>query len=204
MTRSRGVLLVLVLAGALWAISLASWQTAVGPDTLGPTGVAVPRTETAAGASPVATACVAVIAVCGLLAAMLGRMGRFVVLGLSALAALGYAGTALAALLGPAATRWPIAGVAAGALSAAVIAWVAVASASWANSTRYDRSARGAGTTGFDSTATWDALSRGEDPEAPGGDPETPGKDPEAPDADGDDDDRDGGRDPGPDRDRDS
>ena len=30
MTKSRGVLLVLILAAALWAITLATWQTGAG------------------------------------------------------------------------------------------------------------------------------------------------------------------------------
>lgn len=101
MTKSRGVLLVLILAGALWAISLASWQAGVAGDTLGPAGVADVTEDASSQASPVATACVAIIAVTGLLSAMLGKIGRFVVLGFAGLAAVGYGMTALQSVSAP-------------------------------------------------------------------------------------------------------
>ncbi len=184
MSKSRGVLIVLVLAGILWALSLSTWQAGVtGGDTLGPTGVAVPDQDAAGRASPVATSCVAIIAVCGLLAAMLGRIGRFLVLGLAGLAALGYAGTALSTLLRPGASGWPAAGLVAGICAAGAIASVIFASARWTNSNRYDRDARSrpaAAAGEFDSTATWDALSRGDDPEAESHDPDVESHDPDA------------------------
>ncbi|WP_350268826.1 Trp biosynthesis-associated membrane protein [Brevibacterium sp. CBA3109] len=173
MTKSRGVLLVLILAGALWVISLASWQGSVAGDTLGPAGVADVTEDASSQASPVATACVAIIAVTGLLSAMLGKVGRFVVLGFAALAAIGYGLTALQSISSPGATAWPIVGLCAAASALIVIVYVAFASARWANSNRYARTAE-AGGEEFDSAATWDALSRGDDPE-PG--PRTPGSD---------------------------
>lgn len=169
MTKSRGVLLVLILAGALWAISLASWQAGVAGDTLGPAGVADITEDASSQASPVATACVAIIAVTGLLSAMLGKIGRFVVLGFAAVAAIGYGMTALQSVSSPGATAWPIVALCAAAIALIVIVYVAFASATWANSNRYARTAE-AGGEEFDSAATWDALSRGDDPE-PG--PET-------------------------------
>lgn len=164
MTKSRGVLLVLILAGALWAISLASWQAGVAGDSLGPAGVADVTEDASSQASPVATACVAIIAVTGLLAAMLGKIGRFVVLGFAGLAAIGYGMTALQSVSSPGATAWPIVGLCAAAIALIVIVYVAFASARWTNSNRYARTAE-AGGEEFDSAATWDALSRGDDPE---------------------------------------
>ena len=164
MTKSRGVLLVLVLAGALWAISLASWQAGVVGDTLGPAGVADVTEDSGSQASPIATSCVAIIAVTGLLSAMLGKIGRFVVLGFAGLAAVGYGITALQSVTSPGATAWPIVGLCAAAIALIVIAYVAFASADWTNSNRYARTAE-AGGEDFDSAATWDALSRGDDPE---------------------------------------
>lgn len=189
MTKSRGVLLVLILAGALWAISLASWQAGVAGDSLGPAGVADVTEHASSQASPVATACVAIMAVTGLLSAMLGKIGRFVVLGFAALAAVGYGMTALQSISSPGATAWPIAALCAAAIALIVIVYVAFASARWANSNRYARTAE-AGGEEFDSAATWDALSRGDDPE-PGPDtseteagddhgPSTTGTDPTA------------------------
>ena len=174
MTKSRGVLLILILAGALWAISLASWQAGVVGDTLGPAGVADVTDDSGSQASPIATSCVAIIAVTGLLSAMLGKIGRFVVLGFAALAALGYGITALQAVTAPGATAWPIVGLCAAAIALIVIAYVAFSSAGWANSNRYARTAEADGED-FDSAATWDALSRGDDPET-----EVPEADPEA------------------------
>ncbi|WP_309130155.1 Trp biosynthesis-associated membrane protein [Brevibacterium sp.] len=181
MSKSRGVLIVLLLAGILWALSLSTWQAGPpGGGTLGPAGVATPEQDAAGQASPVATACVAVIAVCGLLAAMLGRLGRLVVLGLAGLAALGYAATALSTTFQPGSTGWAVAGILAGVCAAGVIVTVAFASARWTNSNRYDRDARTAATPEeFDSTAAWDALSRGDDPDAPRDDPDAPGNEPQ-------------------------
>src|SRR5699024_3859954 len=90
MSKSRGDLIVLVIAAGRWALPISSWQAGAVGDALGPTGVASVTEDPNAQASPVATACVAIIAVTGLLAAMLGRAGRFVVLGFAAVAALGY------------------------------------------------------------------------------------------------------------------
>ncbi|MGO3679779.1 Trp biosynthesis-associated membrane protein [Brevibacterium aurantiacum] len=168
MTKSRGVLLVLILAGALWAISLASWQAGVAGDTLGPAGVADVTEYASSQASPVATACVAIIAVTGLLSAMLGKIGRFVVLGFAGLAAVGYGMTALQSVSAPGATAWPIVGLCAAAIALIVIVYVAFSSASWTNSNRYARTAE-AGGEEFDSAATWDALSRGDDPDSAAG-----------------------------------
>ncbi|WP_231441068.1 Trp biosynthesis-associated membrane protein [Brevibacterium zhoupengii] len=168
MTKTRGVLLVLILAGALWAISLASWQAGVTGDTLGPAGVADVSEDTSSQASPVATACVAIIAVTGLLSAMLGKIGRFVVLGFASLAAVGYGITALQSVSSPGATAWPIVGLCAAAIALIVIVYVAFSSASWTNSNRYARTAE-AGGEEFDPAATWDALSRGDDPDSAAG-----------------------------------
>lgn len=164
MTKSRGVLLILILAGALWAISLASWQAGVVGESLGPAGVADVTEDSGSQASPIATSCVAIIAVTGLLSAMLGKIGRFVVLGFAGLAALGYGITALQSLAAPGATAWPIVGLCAAAIALIVIAYVAFASAGWTNSNRYARTAEADGED-FDSAATWDALSRGDEPE---------------------------------------
>lgn len=164
MSKSRGVLIVLVIAAALWALTISAWQAGVGGDTLGPAGVATATDDSSAQASPVATACVAIIAVCGLLAAMLGRLGRFVVLGLAAVAGIGYGITALSAASRPGATSWPIIAAVAAGIGIIGIIWVATASARWTNSNRYARTAEADGRE-FDSAATWDALSRGEDVE---------------------------------------
>lgn len=164
MSKSRGVLLVLLLAGALWAISLTSWQAGVVSENLGPAGVADISENPSAQASPIATACVAIVAVTGLLSAMLGKIGRFVVFGFAMLASTGYAITALTSMLSPGATVWPIIALCAGIISILTIAYVGLVSASWTNSNRYARTAE-AGGEEFDSAATWDALSRGDDPE---------------------------------------
>ncbi|GAA1867279.1 Trp biosynthesis-associated membrane protein [Brevibacterium marinum] len=198
MSKSRGVLLVLILAGALWAISLATWQAGAAGDTLGPTGVADVTDESSTQASPVATACVAIIAVTGLLSAMLGRIGRFVVLGFAGLAAAGYGITALQSVASPGATSWPIVGLCAAAIALVLIVWVAFASAGWANSNRYARTAEPGGEE-FDSAATWDALSRGDDPEPGDGDSDSvePGDgEPDSAEPGADDPSADGGTDP--------
>lgn len=179
MTKSRGVLIVLVIAAALWALSIASWQAGTVGDTLGPAGVAKVTDDSNAGTSPVATACVAIIAVTGLLSAMLGRIGRFVVLAIAAIAALGYGITALSALATPGATSWPIVAAVAAGLAVIGIVTVAVASAKWTNSNRYARTAEANGEE-FDSAATWDALSRGEDVEDVEDDPDADGADDES------------------------
>ncbi|WP_181273483.1 Trp biosynthesis-associated membrane protein [Brevibacterium oceani] len=162
MTKSRGVLIVLIIAAALWALTISAWQAGAVGDTLGPSGVAEVTDETNSQASPVATACVAIIAVTGLLAAMLGKIGRFVVLGLAAVAAVGYGITALTAAGAPGATSWPIIAAVASGIGVIGIIWVATASATWTNSNRYARTAEAADGE-FDSAAAWDALSRGED-----------------------------------------
>jgi MFS family permease len=162
MTKSRGVLIVLIIAAALWALTISAWQAGAVGDTLGPSGVAEFTDDTNSGTSPVATACVAIIAVTGLLAAMLGKVGRFVVLGLAAVAALGYGVTALTAASAPGATSWPIVAAVAAGIGIIGIIWVATASAKWTNSNRYARTAEAADGE-FDSAAAWDALSRGED-----------------------------------------
>lgn len=164
MSKSRGVLIVLVIAAALWALTISAWQAGVGSDTLGPDGVATVTDDSGSQASPVATACVAIIAVTGLLAAMLGRIGRFVVLGVAAIAGIGYGITALTAASSPGATSWPIIAAVAAGIGVIGILWVATASARWTNSNRYARTAEADGED-FDSAATWDALSRGEDVE---------------------------------------
>lgn len=164
MTKSRGVLLILVVAAGLWAITLATWQAGASSETLGPAGVAMPGQAETTQASPVATACVAIIAVCGLLSAMFGRIGRFVIFGLAELAALGYGMSAITAIGAPGATSWPIVALLAAVVAVIVIGWVAYASRTWTGSNRYARSAEGAGGE-FDSAATWDALSRGDEVE---------------------------------------
>lgn len=171
MSKSRGVLIVLVIAAALWALTISDWQAGAVSDTLGPTGVAEVTDDSSSKASPVATACVAIIAVTGLLAAMLGKVGRFVVLGLAAVAALGYGITALTTAAAPGATSWAIIAAVASGIGVIGIIWVASSSARWTNSNRYARSAEAADGE-FDSAAAWDALSRGEDiPGEPEGKP---------------------------------
>src|SRR5699024_7901959 len=59
-------------------------------------------------------------------------------------------------------TGWPIIAAVAAGISVIGIIWVATASAGWTNSNRYARTAEAAEGE-FDSAATWDALSRGED-----------------------------------------
>lgn len=164
MSKSRGVLIVLMIAAALWALTISAWQAGGGGDTLGPSGVATVTEDSGSQASPVATACVAIIAVTGLLSAMLGRIGRFVVFGLAGIAAIGYGITALSAAAAPGATSWPIIAAVAAGIGLIGIVWVAAASAKWSHSNRYARTAEADGGE-FDSAATWDALSRGEDVE---------------------------------------
>ena len=178
MTKSRGVLIVLVIAAAMWALTISAWQAGAGGDTLGPTGVAKVTEDASSQSSPVATACVAIIAVSGLLAAMLGRIGRFVVLGLAGIAGIGYGITALSAASAPGATSWAIIAAVAAGIGVIGIIWVAVASNGWTNSNRYARTAESAGGE-FDSAATWDALSRGDDVEDAPDDEEPNGPDAE-------------------------
>ena len=171
MTKSRGVLLIRAGAAALWAITLATWQTGAASDTLGPSGVALPSQTETSQASPIATACVAIIAVCGLLSAMFGKVGRIVVLTFALLAALGYGMTAITAMGAEGATSWPLVALIGAVLAVVVIGWVVVSSRTWSGSNRYARTAQ-AEDGDFDSAATWDALSRGEEVER--GDDEDP------------------------------
>lgn len=167
MTKSRGVLLIILIAAALWAIGLAQWQAGtVGADTMGPAGVAQAVADQTTGASPIATSCVAIIAVTGLLSAMFARIGRFVVLGIGALAGVGYIITAAAAISAPGATAWPIIALLAGIVATVGVGFVLVTSAKWTGSNRYSRAAEAEGED-FDSAAAWDALSRGDEIDRP-------------------------------------
>lgn len=162
MSKSRGVLFVLLVAGVLWGISLATWQAGTPGESLGPAGVANLNPEATTQTSPIITSCVAIIAVCGLLAAMLGKIGRFVILSFAAIATIGYGITAVSTLGMPGATGWPVFALTAAIAGLIVIGIVLFASAEWSNSNRYDRRAQ-ANSADFDTTSTWDALSRGED-----------------------------------------
>lgn len=113
----------------------------------------------------------AIIAVCGLLSAMFGKVGRIVVLTFALLAALGYGMTAITAMGAEGATSWPLVALIGAVLAVVVIGWVVVSSRTWSGSNRYARTAQ-AEDGDFDSAATWDALSRGEEVER--GDDEDP------------------------------
>lgn len=168
MTKTRGIIALLVAAGLLWIVAERTWI----PDTSG-TASAVPGVaQTAAEApadSPVLLACAGVVAVCALLLGLLGSPGRRVVSAVALLASLGYGATALVTVLGSAShTAWPVAGLALGVAVAAVAGWVGWSSGRWHASARYDRHATGDGADGADGeetdpARTWDALSRGED-----------------------------------------
>ncbi len=165
MTKARGVLLLLAAAALLWIVASQTWIAAAPEATGTVPGVAQAAAESPEN-SPVLVACAAIVAVAALLLALLERVGRWVVGMLAVLAALGYAATALAVVLGPAAhTGWAAAGLVLGGAVAATAAWVTWTSGRWQASARYDRSAAGADPDdpGDDPARTWDALSRGED-----------------------------------------
>ncbi|RAF69083.1 hypothetical protein DN546_33035, partial [Burkholderia multivorans] len=68
-------------------------------------------------------------------------------------------------------TSWPLVALIGAVLAVVVIGWVVVSSRTWSGSNRYARTAQ-AEDGDFDSAATWDALSRGEEVER--GDDEDP------------------------------
>src|SRR5699024_4662565 len=123
MSKSRGVLIVLVIAAGLWALTISSWQAGAVGDALGPTGVASVTEDPNAHASPVPPGGGAVFAVTRLLAAMLGLARRSVVLRFAAVAALGYGISDLLASSSPRSTGWPIIAAVAAGISVIGIIW---------------------------------------------------------------------------------
>lgn len=159
MTRGRAVVLLLLLAGALWILASQSWGGA--PQAAGgPAGVADVAAEDAAG-HPVLTACAAVVAVASLLLAMLGQVGRVVVCTLLALVG---AGALLTAVTSGGPVPMVLLTAAAGAGVAVVAVWTAIAGRGWRTSSRYERRTDAPQDADDDPAAAWDALSRGEDP----------------------------------------
>lgn len=161
MTKGRAMLVLLALAGVLWALAARPWG-AEGPGAGGPAGVADVSGDESSS-HPVLTACAAVVAVATLLLAMLGRVGRIVVCVLLAAVGVGAILTATSSAA-PASTLWMTA--IAGTAVVVVSVWTAVVSPRWQVSGRYDRQTDGAQTPvdDDDPAAAWDALSRGEDP----------------------------------------
>ncbi|GAA4285440.1 hypothetical protein GCM10022261_29710 [Brevibacterium daeguense] len=165
MTKARFIFSLLLAAGVLWIIGNQPWASAAGDPTATVPGVAETAAEAPAG-SPLLVACAAVVAVCALLLALLGRGGRWVVSVVAALAALGYAANGIVVLLSDReSSHWPLIGLLAGLLTAALAAWTAVASGTWTTSSRFDRDAADEGESddALDPTQAWDRLSRGED-----------------------------------------
>ncbi len=162
MTKGRAVVLLLVLAGAVWILATRPWGVESPGAGTGPSGVAEVAGDEG-GSHPLLTASAAVLAVSALLLAMLGRIGRVVVCVLIGAVGAGVVLTAVSSQA-PAATVVPT--IAAGAGVLATAAFSAVASLRWQVSGRYDRQTETAAPIAAedDPAAAWDALSRGEDP----------------------------------------
>lgn len=162
MTKGRAVVILLVLAGAVWILATRPWGVDASGAGTGPSGVATVAGEDG-GSHPLLTASAAVMAVSALLLAMLGRIGRIVVCVL--IGAVGV-GVVLTAVSSQAAAATVVPTIAAGAGVLVTAVWSAVASLQWQVSGRYDRQTDSAAPTAEDDdpAAAWDALSRGEDP----------------------------------------
>ncbi|MCQ9366863.1 Trp biosynthesis-associated membrane protein [Brevibacterium sp. 91QC2O2] len=161
MTKGRGVLALLVAAGLMWIVASRPWTPAVVDNAQTIAGVAGTSTSQA-GTSPLLIACAAIVAVCALLLALLRGFGRQVMGVLAGLAGLGFAAEAIAVLAASGATAWPWAGLVLGLLTAGTAGWVCAAARTWKTSSRYERTT--VGSDPDDPAATWDALSRGDDP----------------------------------------
>ncbi|SMY10953.1 Trp biosynthesis-associated membrane protein [Brevibacterium jeotgali] len=163
MTKGRAVVVLLVLAGAVWILATLPWGVEAPGAGTGPSGVAEVAGEDGSGSHPLLSASAAVLAVAALLLAMLGRIGRIVVCVLIGAVGVGVVLTAVSSQA-PATTLVPTIAAGAGVLVAAV--WSAVASLGWRVSGRYDRQTDTAAPQADDDdpAAAWDALSRGEDP----------------------------------------
>lgn len=170
MTRGRSVLLLLVLAGAMWLVSTRELTAAPVGNPTDPLGVAGgdPSSGQSSG-SPILTAIAAAYAVTALLLAMLGTVGRRVVGVLMVLLGLGFAGSGLGTALGADATAWAWAAVAVGVIAAVVGGWIGFGRNEWHANQKFERTARSDSESDpeADPTAAWDALSRGEDPDDP-------------------------------------
>ncbi|MGO1397506.1 MAG: Trp biosynthesis-associated membrane protein [Brevibacterium yomogidense] len=162
MTKGRAVIILLILAGAVWILATRPWGIDPAGGGTGPSGVAEVGGEEGAS-HPLLTASAAVLAVAALLLAMLGRIGRIVVCVLIGAVGVGVVLTAVSSQAPPA-TLIPTIAAGVGVLVAAV--WSAVASLGWQVSGRYDRQTHTAAPHADedDPAAAWDALSRGEDP----------------------------------------
>lgn len=162
MTKGRAVVVLLVLAGAVWILATRPWGIDPAGTGAGPTGVAEVGGEEG-GSHPLLTASAAVLAVAALLLAMLGRIGRMVVCVLIGAVGAGVVLTAVSSHA-PAATLVPT--IAAGAAVLITAVWSAAASLTWRVSSRYDRQTDTSAPAAEDDdpAAAWDALSRGEDP----------------------------------------
>lgn len=184
---AAGVLL--LLAAATGLVSLPTWlSTTVGTALRGDVTVSV----SGATAAPELVAVALVLLAATAAVALVGRAGRWVVAGVVAAGGVLVAVTAAGVLADPRAaltpvvaertgvgtagavtvTAWPWVAVAVGVVTALAAAWFVRASRAWTSpSRRHDRQAAG-GTAALggaraeaaDERATWDALSRGDDP----------------------------------------
>ncbi|WP_349827953.1 Trp biosynthesis-associated membrane protein [Brevibacterium litoralis] len=181
LTRTRAVLLLLALAGVLWAIASQDWVPATADPSRDIPGVAEvtstrPRGSGASDSAltSVLTACAAVTGVGALLVVMLGRVGRWVVCGLVAACGLGYAVLGVTTLAGGAGSPWPALGILAGLLAAGGAVSVGLSGNSWTErASRYEvnHTEPAAGSSeaaedddDIDPTRAWDDLTRGDDP----------------------------------------
>lgn len=188
MTRARAVLLVVLLGGALFGLSMLTWVRAEAATTLGPVPVAVPGSQ----AAPVAPSAALAVLVAGLALGLSGRVVRYVAAGAAVLAALIIWVAVLAVLRDPLpaaraaagevggvraldgvaqVTPWPWAALMVASITVLVAAALPFLAGVWAPVARkYERP--GAATSPAAPAPAqaptpredWDALTRGEDP----------------------------------------
>ncbi|WP_265521072.1 Trp biosynthesis-associated membrane protein [Oerskovia flava] len=186
MTRARSVLLLLALGLAALGAAAPTWLTTSGASVLDP-DVAVTLTGT--DAAPGVAAGALVLAAAALALGLVGRVGRWVVLAVAAASGVVVGGSAVSFLLdpdGPArsavaqvtgvteatgpveVTVFPVLAAALGAVVVLAVVAVALASRRWTQgSARHERGSAPPAGQPADEQATWDALSRGEDPTGP-------------------------------------
>lgn len=186
MTRARTVLLVVLLGGALFGLSLLTWVRADAATTLGPVPVAVQGSQ----AAPVAPSAALAVVVAGLALGLSGRVVRFLAAGVAVLAALIMWVAVLAVLRDPLpaaraaagdvggvreveglvrVTPWPWVVLVLASVTVLLAAVLPLRAGVWAPvARRYERPgvATSAGPSGAERTSRddWDALTRGDDP----------------------------------------
>lgn len=187
--RRSAVLGLLVLGGLALLSAVPTWLTTAGSTVL---SARVPVSVTGTHAAPGVGAGALVVVAGALALGIVGRVGRYVVLAVVAVAGFVVAGSAFSVLgdavqvattaaadstgvtelVEPVRTAvWPSVTVALGLVVVAACVLVAFASRGWRTSTRHERvpSAVGASSPAapdepVDDHATWDSLTRGEDP----------------------------------------